>query len=118
MKPKLKATGTKRLKLHDEALSSSGFRFNLRRYTKAAELGAAVVTEVLPLGEAVQVDPMKPKSNPLGTKRLKLKSDRLLSDFGFKFELRRYTWDSFSTPRSATSDTWRGCRHLGFRLRV
>jgi hypothetical protein len=33
MKPKLKATGTKRLKLeHDEPLSSSGFKFNLRRY--------------------------------------------------------------------------------------
>jgi len=44
------------------------------------------------LGEAVQVDPIKPKLKPPGTKRLKLKYDELLSTFAFKFNLRRYSW--------------------------
>ena len=42
-------------------------------------------------GKAVQVDPMKPKLKPPGTKRLKLKCDILLSTSAFKFSLRRYT---------------------------
>jgi hypothetical protein len=33
---------------------------------------------------------MKPKLKPPGTKRWKLECDGLLSDFGFKFNLRRY----------------------------
>jgi len=41
-------------------------------------------------GEAVQVDPMKPKMKPPGTKRLKLKWEILLSISAFKFNLRRY----------------------------
>ena len=45
-----------------------------------------------PLGRVVQVDPMKPKLKPPGTKRLKLEYDGLLSNFGFKFSLRRYIW--------------------------
>ena len=40
-------------------------------------------------GGAVQVDPMKPTLKPPGTKRLKLKYDELLSNFAFKFNLRR-----------------------------
>jgi hypothetical protein len=44
----------------------------------------------LPHGEAVQVDPIKPKLKAPGTKRLKLKYDRQLSSFGFKFNFRRY----------------------------
>jgi hypothetical protein len=40
MKPKLKPPGTKRLKVkRDMLLSTSAFKFNLRRYTKAAEAG-------------------------------------------------------------------------------
>jgi len=39
----------------------------------------------------VQVDPIKPKLNFLGTKRLKLKLYILLSTSAFKFKLRRYT---------------------------
>jgi len=40
----------------------------------------------------VQVDPMRPKLKPPGTKRLKLiKCDLLLSSFTFEFNLRRYT---------------------------
>jgi len=38
---------------------------------------------------------MKPTLKPPGTKRLKLEYDKLLSNFGFKINLRRYskaTW--------------------------
>jgi hypothetical protein len=42
-------------------------------------------------GWAVQVAPMKPKSKPPGTKRLKLKHDEPLSNFAFKFDMRRYS---------------------------
>ena len=38
----------------------------------------------------MQVDPMKPKLKPPGTKRLKLKCDILLSKFAFTFNLHRY----------------------------
>ena len=38
----------------------------------------------------MQVDPNKPKLKPPGTKRLKLQYYNLLSNFGFKFNLRRY----------------------------
>jgi hypothetical protein len=38
----------------------------------------------------VQLDPIKPKLKPPGTKRLKLKRDILLSIFAFKFNLRHY----------------------------
>jgi hypothetical protein len=37
----------------------------------------------------VQVDPTSPKLKAPGTKRLKLKYDRLLSSFAFNFNLRR-----------------------------
>ena len=40
-------------------------------------------------GRAVQVDPMKPKLKPSGTKRLKLKCDILPSTSAFNFNLRR-----------------------------
>jgi hypothetical protein len=38
----------------------------------------------------VQVDPIKPKSKPHGTKRLKLNYDVELSTTALKFDLRRY----------------------------
>ena len=41
-------------------------------------------------GRAVQIDPIKPKFKAPGTKRSKLKSDELLSNFAFKTNLRRY----------------------------
>jgi hypothetical protein len=44
-------------------------------------------------GRAVQVDPIKPKLKPPGTKRLKLQYDEPLSKYAFKFNLRRYTMD-------------------------
>ena len=44
------------------------------------------------LGRAMQVDPIKPTSKPPGTKSLKVKYDKLLSNFAFNFNLRRCTW--------------------------
>jgi hypothetical protein len=44
----------------------------------------------LPQGRAVQVDPMKPKLKPPGTRRLKVKCQIMISTFAFKFKLRRY----------------------------
>ena len=41
-------------------------------------------------GKAVQVEPMKSMVKAPGTKRLKLKYDKLLSKFAFNFNLRRY----------------------------
>ena len=41
-------------------------------------------------GRALQVDPMKPKLKPRGTKLLKLKCDILLQNSAFKFNVRRY----------------------------
>ena len=39
----------------------------------------------------MQVDSIKPKLKPPGTKRLKLKCDTMVSTAAFKFNLRRYT---------------------------
>ena len=38
----------------------------------------------------MQVDPMKPTLKAPGSERLKLKCDEPLSNFAFKFNLRRY----------------------------
>jgi hypothetical protein len=46
----------------------------------------------------VQTDPIKPTLNASGTKRLKLKHVKLLSSFGFIFNLRRYT-EVYHEPR-------------------
>jgi len=47
----------------------------------------------------VQLDPIKPKLKPPGTKRLKLAYDGLLSNFAFKFNLRRYTKDTLDMEK-------------------
>jgi len=57
----------------------------------SARLGAAPCGAAL--GRPVQVDPIKSKLKAPGIKRLKLKYDELLSNFAFKFNLRRYTLD-------------------------
>jgi hypothetical protein len=41
-------------------------------------------------GEAVQLETMKPVLEAPGIKRLKLNCDELISNFAFKFNLRRY----------------------------
>ena len=48
----------------------------------------------------MQVNPIKPNLKPPGTKRLKLGYDGLLSNFGFKFNLRRYTGAGGGAARS------------------
>jgi hypothetical protein len=45
------------------------------------------------LGRAVQVDPIKPKLKPPGTKHLILKY--VLSNFAFKFNMLRYSWGAW-----------------------
>ena len=42
------------------------------------------------LGKAVQLDPIKPTMKAPGIKLLKLKYDKPLSNFAFKFNLRHY----------------------------
>jgi hypothetical protein len=58
----------------------------------------ALLAVCLRLGRVVQVDPTEPKLKAPGTKRLKLKYDGPLSNFAFKFNLRRYTSASPSWP--------------------
>ena len=83
----LKAPGTKRLRLiHNWTALKVCFQFKLAPLQLGARGGAGAVLR----GRAVQVDPMKPKLKPPGTKRLKLEYDGLLSNIGFKFSLRRY----------------------------
>ena len=53
-------------------------------------------------GRAVQVDSIKPKLKPPGTKRLKLNCDILLSTSAFKFNLRRYNMAMIETLRNGT----------------
>ena len=68
----------------------------------------AQVIELPYLGRAVQVEPMKPMSKAPGTKLLKLKCEKLLSIFGFKFNLRRYTWAAPTPRRPPANRTGRG----------
>jgi hypothetical protein len=88
----LKARGTKRLKRkYDKLLSilpQFCFQFQLeplhpglqRRHLRDDTHG-----------EAVQVDPIKPKFKPPGTERLKLGYDKPLPNVAFSFNLRLYT---------------------------
>ena len=55
------------------------------------------------LGNAVQVEPMKPTLQAPGTKRLKLNCDEPLSSFAVDSYLRRYIWEHNSSASS------RGC---------
>ena len=64
-----------------------------------------VLLELIPQhGLAVQVDPVKLKLKPMlkppGTERLKVKCGILLSNYAFKFDLRRY---STGWPRPTTT---------------
>jgi hypothetical protein len=60
-------------------------------------------------GRAVQVGPIKSTLKAPGTQRLKLKYEELLSDFGFKFNLRRYSKAPPPTP-STTATTTRAAK--------
>jgi hypothetical protein len=52
--------------------------------------GEIFVTEWLPYGEAVHVQPINPMLKAPGIKRLKLRYDTLLSNFALNFNLRRF----------------------------
>jgi len=56
----------------------------------------------------VQVDPIKPTLKAPGTERLKLKYEELLSKFGFKFNLRRYTEDVKARECYVGNLSWAG----------
>ena len=49
----------------------------------------------------MQVDPIKPTLKQTGTKHLKVKCDKLLSSFAFKFNLRRYTEEASAASELA-----------------
>ena len=53
----------------------------------------------------VQLDPINPTLKLPGTKRLKVKYDELLSNFGFKFNLRRYNLATAAVLRA--DHVWR-----------
>ena len=55
-------------------------------------------------GGAVQVDPTRLMLKAPGTKPLKLKYDKLLSRFAFKFTLRRYTMAAAAAATAAAPD--------------
>jgi len=91
IKPTLKAPVSKSFKLkYYPLLSNLAFKFNMRRFIKDTldELPGGERTHI---GRVVQVDPIKPTLVAPGTPRLKLKCDKLLSNFAFKFKLLRYT---------------------------
>jgi len=72
--------------------AAGGFEaWHRRDSANDGELDSLDPLTTLSPGKAVQVDPMKPPLKAPGTKRLKLRCDKLLSDFAFKFNLRRYT---------------------------
>jgi len=81
-----------------ETLSKFAFNFNLRRYTMGPGYATGKQAEPPlppppppPPGRAVQVEPMKSMLKAPGIKRLKLEYDEPLSNFAFKFNLRRYS---------------------------
>ena len=67
-------------------------------------------------GRAVQVDPLKPKLKPPTNKLLKLRCVVPLSNFAFKFNLRRYT--KATTATTTIGDDGRGSHSSTFRLNL
>jgi hypothetical protein len=53
----------------------------------------------------VQLDPIKPKLKPPGTKRLKLKCDILLSTSAFNLNVRRYKQEEVKAKKMRDGDT-------------
>jgi len=77
----------------DTLLSTSAFKFNLRRYTVGQATDPARRRRRrrgARQGRPVQVDPVKPTLKGPRTKRLKLRFYGPVSNFAFKFKLRRY----------------------------
>ena len=108
MQPKLKPPETDRLKLKSDKWLSISFHFcfqiqlaplhhgwatDPRRPNREAR-GRFLRSDRH--GKAVQVDPMNPILKGPGVKRLKVKSDQLLSEFAFNFSFRRYIKGRYS----------------------
>ena len=68
-------------------------------------LGGLPARALMRRGKAVQVDPITPTLKAPGTKRLKLKYHELLSNFAFKFNLRRYSEVCVSVTGGAVDAT-------------
>jgi len=86
IKPELKAPITQRLKLQCDGLLS---RFCCQ--IQSAPLHRGAQRRHPPHGKAVHVDPSKPALKASGTKPSRLKCDKLLSNYAFKFNSRRYS---------------------------
>ena len=72
-------------------LSNVAFKCCFQIQLAPLQHGGGDVPGVAAPGKAVQVDPMKPMLKAPESARLKLKRDKLLSSFGFKFNLRHYS---------------------------
>jgi hypothetical protein len=70
------------------------------------------------LGEAVHVDPIKPKLKPLGRKLLKLRRDVLRPNFAFKLNLGRFSWGSAWAPWASSPTCASSSRRQGPGLPV
>jgi len=101
MKPELKALGANLLKLtYGKLLSRYDFNVSLRRYTMGELFQTTTSFRAREVdrensasgrGKAVQVDPIESTLKAHGSISLKLENGKLLSNFGFNFNLRRYT---------------------------
>jgi len=61
----------------------------------------------------VQVDPIKPTLKAPGTERLKLKYEEVLSNVGFKINLRRYSMEPEESADSRNNGDKRKCVPAG-----
>ena len=66
----------------------------------------------------MQVDPIKPKLKPPGTKRLKLNCDIVLSTPAFKFNLRRYIVVEGTLNVFQKNEPGRGLHSFPFQLNL
>jgi len=64
-------------------------------------------------GKPVQVDPIKPTLTAPGIKLFKLKCDKPLSKFAFKFNLRRNTSGAYDDIQRATDLAYKAVAELG-----
>ena len=101
MKPTLTAPRTKRLKLKYDKLLTILLQFCFQLQLAPLQQGGHRRH-----GKAVQVEPMKSMLKAPEAKRLKLKYDKLLSKFAFKFNLRHYATELMDLAK----DKVRRCR--------
>ena len=109
-----------RLKLkYRTVLSSFAFKFNLRRYAVLALVdadpyGLKIISVYMQGSKSMagrcRLTRNRPMLNAPGRSRLKLRYDEVLSNFAFKFNLRRYSM-AFDSANLTTPDIkWLGVR--------